>query len=171
MKLLHLIFLLSIACVATAAPDDPAPVNAFALGLNFEASATEVTTGDHLTVRLALCEPVSTVFDGYVLYIAPDGTVYSATIAKGKGGGSSIRFVRGLRRFVSRHASISTIPVHVQLIDLTIPQNLARGPYRFVAACVPSGGAVPVMSGEVTVTVWPKVLKNICSEKNIHVLD
>ncbi|MCX6354850.1 MAG: CocE/NonD family hydrolase [Candidatus Aureabacteria bacterium] len=153
MKLLHLIFLLSIACVATAAPDDPAPGNALAPGLNFNVSAAEVTTGDHLTVQLDLREPVSIAFDGYVCYLAPDGTVYSATIAKGKGGSSSIRFVRGLRRFVSHHGPVSTVPLHVKLIDLTIPQNLARGAYRFVAACVPSGGALPMMSGEVTVTV------------------
>jgi aspartate--ammonia ligase len=25
--------------------------------------------------------------------------------------------------------------------------------------------------GEVSVTVWPKVLKEICAKKNIHVLD
>jgi aspartate--ammonia ligase len=25
--------------------------------------------------------------------------------------------------------------------------------------------------GEVSVTVWPKILKEICSEKNIHVLE
>jgi aspartate--ammonia ligase len=25
--------------------------------------------------------------------------------------------------------------------------------------------------GEVTVTVWPKILKDICAKKNIHVLE
>ena len=36
---------------------------------------------------------------------------------------------------------------------------------------VPPPIAPDVMVGEVSVTVWPKQLKDICAKKNIHVLE
>ena len=145
--IIALIAVASLADVPTATPTStPAPT------LSFEASAAEVTTADRFTMSLDVNAPITTAFDGYICYIAPDGSLYSAVNSRGKGAGTSIKFSPGLHRFVASRPPINNVPVRLRLVDLTIPQNLVRGSYRFIAVCAPPGSMVPFLTSEVTVT-------------------
>ncbi|MCX6339830.1 MAG: CocE/NonD family hydrolase [Candidatus Aureabacteria bacterium] len=137
----------ALADVPTATPTSaPAPT------MSFKASAAEVTTADRFTMSLDVNAPISSAFDGYICYVAPDGSLYSAVKSRGTGAGTSITFYPGLHRFVASHLPINDVPAHLRLIDLTIPQNLMRGSYRFIAACAPPGSMAPFLTGEATVT-------------------
>ena len=60
------------------------------------------------------------------------------------------------------------LPYHQAILNDEIPLSIGGGigqarTYMYLLRCA--------HLGEVTVTVWPKQLKDICSEKNIHVLE
>ena len=135
-----------------------AAVTAFALALAYAASGAtlelsvspaEVATGDRVVAGLVLNGPVDVPFDGYLCLVTPGGGVLSAV--RGRGGVLALK--TGVHRYVAAHPPLAAGRLVVPLFDTTIPQDLPRGTYRFVAACVPAAGGVPLLSAEAAATV------------------
>jgi aspartate--ammonia ligase len=69
---------------------------------------------------------------------------------------------------ISGQEDFLSLPYHRALLNDEIPLSIGGGigqsrTYMYLLRTA--------HLGEVSVTVWPKILKDICAEKNIHVLE
>lgn len=112
--------------------------------LGFAVQPGEVATGERIVVDLVMNEPVARPFDGYICLVTPGGGVLSAV--RGRNGALVVQ--PGVHRYVAANPPIAAVPLVLPLLDMAIPREIARGAYRFVAACVPPGGGEPFLTGE-----------------------
>lgn len=129
-----------------------------------EVSDTEVTTGDHLWIDVVVNEPINEPFDAYIVCLLPNGTVYSTIFLGMDDSEVLFMFSRGLFRFIDNQPGFYGVPFRFRLLDITITDNIMRGPYTFIAAAIPADLPMPgskadaqawaIFYNEVIVTVY-----------------
>lgn len=132
--------------------------------LGIYVSSKEVTTGDNFVMDIVVNSPIEEPFDAYIVGILPTSQILSTVFTGMSAGELQFVFQKGVHRFVNNQPPFFDVPLSFRLLDITITDDVPRGPYIIIAAVIPFDLPIPnsrlqaqnwaISYEEVTVTVY-----------------